>query len=215
MAGQLEAMALRLPADRAALLDPRLVFDPPRPRVWLEIGFGAGEHLLGQAARDCEAGLIGCEPFINGVAACVAAAAAGGYTQRVRVFADDARMLLGRMMPASVERAFVLFPDPWPKRRHRCRRLLSDATIDGLAAVLSDDGELRFASDDRDYALSTLARVTGHPAFAWAAQRPADWREPPADWVSTRYEMKARAAARTPLFFRFFRRRRGENPGGS
>lgn len=212
LARHLAPLALRLPADAAAAVDPRLAFDPPRSRVWLEIGFGAGEHLLGQAARDGDVGLIGCEVFVNGLAAFFAAATAGGLTARVRVFADDARLLLGRLAPASLERVFVLFPDPWPKRRHRRRRLLTDETIDAIAAVLNDGGELRFASDDEDYAVATLARVTRHPAYAWTAQRPADWRLPPADWVPTRYERKARAAGRTPLFFRFLRRRRPQNP---
>lgn len=211
----LSSLALELPADAVAAVDPRLAFSPPRPRVWLEIGFGAGEHLLGQAARDGDVGLIGCEAFVNGVAALVAAAVASGLTARVRVFADDARLLLGRLAPASVERVFVLFPDPWPKRRHRGRRLLSNETIDTIADVLSDGGELRFATDHEDYAATTLASVSRHPALVWTAQRPADWQRPPPDWVPTRYEMKARAAGRTPLFFRFLRRRRPENPNES
>lgn len=215
----LEPLSMRLPEDAGIRIDPRCAFDPPQDRVWLEIGFGAGEHLLGQAERERDVGLIGCEPFVNGVAAVVAAVSAtgtdgsgGGLKERVRIFADDARLLLPRLVPASVERVFVLFPDPWPKRRHRRRRLFNEATIDALADVLNDGGELRFATDHDDYAVSTLALIMFHPAFVWAARRPVDWRQPPVDWVPTRYEMKARAAARTPLFFRFIRRRRGENP---
>ncbi len=207
----LDRLVLALPADAGVRLDPRLAFDPPRPRVWLELGFGTGEHLLGQAARDPEVALIGCEAFLNGVAALTVAVTDAGLAARVRIFADDARRLLPRLAPASVERVFILFPDPWPKRRHRSRRLLNDATIDELAEVLIDGGELRFASDHDEYALSTLARLTRHPALRWTATRAADWRQPPADWIPTRYERKARAAARPPLFFRFVRRIRAEN----
>ncbi len=207
----LDRLALPLPADAAVRLDPRLAFDPPRPRIWLELGFGTGEHLLGQAARDSEVGLIGCEAFLNGIAALVVAVTDAGLAARVRIFADDARRLLPQLAPASVERVFILFPDPWPKRRHRGRRLLNDQTIDQLAEVLVDGGELRFASDDVDYALSTLARLTRHAALRWTATRAADWRQPPADWIPTRYEQKARSAARPPLFFRFVRRVRTEN----
>lgn len=211
LANQLRRLAL--PTDGDGPIDPRHVFDPPRPRVWLEIGFGSGEHLIGQARNDDDVGLIGCEPFLNGVAALTAAVIAGGLEERVRVFADDARLLLPRLEPASLERVFVLFPDPWPKRRHHRRRLIQAHTVAAIAGVLRCGGELRFASDDEDYALATLQLLTDHPDFVWAARRADDWRQPPADWVTTRYEMKARAAGRAPLFLRFFRRQRQENPG--
>jgi tRNA (guanine-N7-)-methyltransferase len=212
LTGHLERLALRLPEDGTARCDPRLAFGAaPRPRVWLEIGFGAGEHLLGQAARNGDVGFIGCEPYVNGVATLIAAAVAAGLDGRIRVFAEDARLLLPRLEAASVERVFVLFPDPWPKRRHQRRRLLRAETLDRIADLLADGGELRFATDHGDCAVSTLADLVRHPAFTWTARRPADWRTQPADWVPTRYEAKARAAGRPPLFFRFVRRCRG-NP---
>jgi tRNA (guanine-N7-)-methyltransferase len=109
---------------------------------------------------------------------------------------------------ASVERVFILFPDPWPKQRHHKRRIVSRETLDGLARIMSDGAELRLATDDPDYLSWMLERVTGHPGFEWLARRPADWRERPPDWPPTRYEEKARAAGRCPGFLRVRRRSR-------
>jgi tRNA (guanine-N7-)-methyltransferase len=172
--------------------------------VWLEIGFGGGEHLAAQAAAHPGIGFIGCEVFDNGVARLVAAVARQGLGN-VRIFADDARLLLAALPAQSVERVFILFPDPWPKMRHHKRRLVTAATLDRLAEILADGGELRLATDDPDYLAAMLALTTAHPAFAWQARRPADWQERPPDWPPTRYEEKARAAGRAPAFLRFTR----------
>ena len=188
-------------------LDPAALFPQPPAAVWLEIGFGGGEHLAEQAERHPEIGFIGSEVFENGVARLVGEVARRGLGN-VRVFADDARLLLDRLPPASLDRVFILFPDPWPKLRHHKRRLVAPATLDRLAEVMRPGAELRLATDDPGYLTWMLEHVTAHPAFAWLARGPADWRERPADWPPTRYEEKARAAGRTPAFLRFRRRPR-------
>ncbi len=200
--GLLPRLAFDLPAS--GLLDPRALFDGTPPRIWLEIGFGGGEHLARQAERDPETGLIGCEVFENGIARLL------GHIERcrlgnIRLFIDDARLLIEQLTQASIDRVFILFPDPWPKRRHRKRRIVSRETLDGLARIMTDGAELRLASDDRDYLGAMLEEVTGHPDFVWPARRAADWRERPADWPPTRYEEKARAAGRRPVFLRVLR----------
>ncbi len=207
--GQRDLAAALLPQlsfvlPESAALDPTGLFAFRPAAVWLEIGFGGGEHLAAQAAAHPGIGFIGCEVFDNGVARLVAAVARQGLGN-VRIFADDARLLLAALPAQSVERVFILFPDPWPKMRHRKRRLVTAATLDRLAEILADGGELRLATDDPDYLAAMLALATAHPAFAWQARRPADWQERPPDWPPTRYEEKARAAGRAPAFLRFTR----------
>jgi len=192
-------------------LDPQLLFGPVPCPIWLEIGFGGGEHLAFQAESHCEIRFLGCEVFENGIARLLAEIDLRRLAN-IRIFANDARLLLAALPDASVDRVFILFPDPWPKARHQKRRLISCETLDRLAAVMTDGAELRLATDDADYFSSMIEEVTRHPAFAWPARRPADWRERPADWPSTRYEEKARAAGRTPFFLRIDRRPRGK-PG--
>ena len=212
----LPGLAVRLPAgEPAGALDPRALFACPVEGVWLEIGFGAGDHLADQAQRHPVIGFIGAEPFVNGVAALVARTVAAGL-RNVRVFQDDVRLLLAHVAGASLGRVFVLFPDPWPKMRHHKRRLISRDTLDLLAQVMADGAELRFASDHAEYAAWALACAVAHPAFLWTAERASDWRTRPQGSVETRYEAKARAAGRQPFFFTFRRRARGaeRNPLG-
>jgi tRNA (guanine-N7-)-methyltransferase len=188
-------------------LDPWALFGAaPRP-IWVEIGFGGGEHLADQAESNPAIGFLGCDVFANGIAKLVAEIERRSLAN-IRVFDDDARLLLAALPAAAVDRVFILFPDPWPKARHKKRRLVSDETLDRLAAIMRDGGELRLATDDPDYLSWMLERVTRHPAFAWRARRPADWRERPPDWPPTRYEEKARAAGRAPYFLRIIRRPR-------
>jgi tRNA (guanine-N7-)-methyltransferase len=126
----------------------------------------------------------------------------------VRLFTDDARLVLDLLGDSSIGRAFILFPDPWPKARHHKRRLIRPETMDELARVLADGSELRIATDDVAYLEAILADACGHQDFEWTARRPADWRQRPADWPPTRYEVKAIAAGRPPAFLRLVRRPR-------
>jgi tRNA (guanine-N7-)-methyltransferase len=186
-------------------LDPRRLFEPTRRAVWLEIGFGGGEHLAAQAAAHPDIGFIGCEVFEAGIASALGHIAEAGL-RNVRLHPEDARDLLAVLAPQSLDRVFLLFPDPWPKRRHEQRRFIGKGNLDRLAVLMRDGAELRIASDDPTYQEWVLRYVPVHPAFQWPAQSPSDWLERPTDAVETRYEKKARAAGRTPMFFRFLKK---------
>jgi tRNA (guanine-N7-)-methyltransferase len=191
--------ALTLPD---ALFDPRASW-PDAAEVWLEIGFGAGEHLAAQAARRPAALFLGAEPFVNGVAACLAHIEAAGLTN-VRLHHGDARELIARLPAASVDRLIILFPDPWPKARHAKRRLVQPAFIAEAARVLQPGARVRFATDWADYADWTLRRFLASPAFRWTAEVADDWRTSPADHVTTRYELK-RLGDCAPIWLEFER----------
>jgi tRNA (guanine-N7-)-methyltransferase len=196
--------ALGFSVEPGRALDPGTLFARPPRAVWLEIGFGGGEHLATQAKAHPETGFLGVEPFINGVARLIDAADEAGLGN-VRILMDDARLLLEALPDASIERAFVLFPDPWPKARHHKRRIVNPSTAGQLARVIAPGGELRLASDDPGYVRWMLATMLAEPRFAWEAERAGDWRERPADWPGTRYEEKALRAGRHPVFLRFRR----------
>lgn len=172
--------------------------------LWLEIGFGGAEHLLWQAASQPDVGLIGCEPFINGVVKALDGIEQCGL-RNIRLHNGDAREVVAWLPDGAVARVFLLFPDPWPKRRHHKRRLMSTDTLEGLARILQPGGELRFATDSADYAGAGLAAALRHGAFRWLASAPRDWRERPPDWPQTRYEQKAIADGRRPVYLRFER----------
>ena len=212
-AGQRERQAGLLPQLSFALpmsgqpLDPASLFAAPVRELWLEIGFGGGEHLAEQAERHPEIGFIGCEVFENGIVKLLGEIDRRGL-DNVRIYPDDARPLLTALPPRSLGRVFILFPDPWPKARHHKRRLIAPATLDRLAEIMTDGAELRLATDDPSYLAWMLEHTAGHPAFSWTARRAGDWRERPGDWPATRYEQKARKAGRAPAFLRFERRAR-------
>ena len=199
-------------------LDPKAWFGGPSPisggetagpprEVWLEVGFGNGEHLAAQAGTHPDIGFIGCEPFINGVAALLARIKEHQLTN-IRIFTDDARILMERLEDSSLVRVFVLFPDPWPKARHARRRFIAADTLDALARVMSDGAELRVATDDMLYLRSALAALIAHEAFDWCAEKAEDWRVRPPDQPATRYEEKARVKGLSPAFLVFKRRSR-------
>jgi tRNA (guanine-N7-)-methyltransferase len=194
---------LRVPeSERPRALDPQTFF--PDREVWLEIGFGGGEHLLHQARLHPEIGFIGCEPFVNGMAKLLAAMAKEGHSH-LRLWDRDASELLAGLRAGSISRVDLLFPDPWPKRRQRKRRFVSDTVVAELARVLRPGAEFRFATDIDDYAGWTLARLLRSPDFAWAAAVADDWRRPWPDWPGTRYEAKAREAGRPAAYLTFRR----------
>lgn len=199
----LPRLALTLPAADERLSGAALSA-PDRGRLWLEIGFGGGEHLAAQAAANPEVTHLGVEPYLNGVASLLRRVEDEALGN-VRVLVDDARLLLESLEDGCLERVAVLFPDPWPKVRHHKRRIVNAATVGAFARLLRPGGELRLATDDSDYATWMLAALRHEPRLRWTAERACDWLERPADWPQTRYEAKAIEAGRRPVFLRFER----------
>ena len=208
--GRSAAMAARLPRATLILpeegerIDPRTLFPSDLSEIWLEIGFGSGEHLLGQAALHPTIGFIGCEPWVEGVASLLARAGPS-VLPRLRVLADDARRLMGSLRDGSLGRISILFPDPWPKRRHHRRRVLQADTLHQLARSLRPGGDLFFASDHAEYVRWTLMLAAHEPLIEWCVRRPSDWRHPPEEWVPTRYQRKAEARGLLCHYLRFRR----------
>lgn len=183
-------------------------FKPHTPKeIWLEIGFGNGEHLAAQAAEHPDIGMIGCEPFINGVAALMKQIRDRDI-HNIRVWPDDARMVLDALPGECLDKVFILFSDPWPKKKHHRRRVVQTATLDRLSHLMKDGAELRIATDFPDLAAWSLSHVLRHPDFDWPAERADDWRIRDDDWPATRYEEKAIGHGAKPVYMRFRRRAR-------
>jgi tRNA (guanine-N7-)-methyltransferase len=207
---QAAALEQLLPRYRLDLTEPapaqlQELFRAPVEEVCLEIGFGGGEHLLHEAERRPSAGFIGVEPFVNGVAKLMVALA---ETPRdnLRAYDDDATRLLDWLPERSLSRIDLLYPDPWPKKRHWKRRFVSRVNLDRFARVLKPGGLFRFASDIDTYVNWTLLHCRAHPAFEWPAKSADDWNRPYAGWPGTRYEAKARREGRRPAYLTFRRR---------
>ncbi len=192
---------LSVPAE-GALTSQRL-FGDDRP-LWLEVGFGAGEHLAFQAARHPQVGLIGCEPFLNGVVSLLRQVEEGGLAN-VRVHMGDALDVLERLPDASLERLFLLHPDPWPKARHAKRRFVNPGPMALVAAKLRPGGEFRLATDHPLYLRWALMVMAARREFRWTARAPADWQAVPEDWPDTRYAAKARALGHEVWRLRYVR----------
>ena len=206
---------------QAALFDtllPRVGLDLAKPappdlrslfraadEVRLEIGFGGAEHLIAQAKANPRVGFIGSDAFINGVAKALAAIDEHKLAN-VRLHFGDASELLDWLPPDALARIDLLYPDPWPKRRHWKRRFIQDESLKRLARILKKSGELRFATDIGDYAAYALARVLRSPDFEWTAERADDWRKAWPDFSGTRYEAKAKREGRVPNYFVFRRK---------
>jgi tRNA (guanine-N7-)-methyltransferase len=211
-----------LRSHQAALMDsmlPRFAIDvasPPPPDLGtlfphfidatrLEIGFGGGEHLVLQAETHPNIGLIGCEPFVNGMAKALALIEARGC-QNIRLHFGDATEVIGWLPSASLDRVYLLYPDPWPKRRHWKRRFVQQDRILEIARILRPAGEFLFVTDSADYAAWTLEHLTHSPAFTWTANCADDWRRPWDGFCETRYEAKAKREGRAPCYLSFRRK---------
>lgn len=183
--------------------EPSSQFPNTVQELWLEVGFGAGEHLVWQAKANPQVGLIGAEPYEMAVAKLLTKLEESPQNN-VRLYEGDGRGIVETLPDASLGRLFLLFPDPWPKTRHHKRRFLQMEMLDQLARVLKPGAELRFATDDKSYLPFALERLMAHPGFVWLAEGPGDWKNRPADWPPTRYETKAIKGP--PTFLRFARR---------
>ena len=185
--------------------DPRALFPSEVSEVFLEIGFGGGEHLTALATAHPDIGFIGCEAFVNGVAKLLHVIEDRGF-QNVRIHPADALELLPNMAAHSVARLYVLYPDPWPKVRQRKRRIISETFLQQAHRILKPGAEFRFATDIDDYSAWTLSRVLSSNLFEWSPCASSDWTEPWPDWTRTRYEAKAIREGRRPAYFRFRRK---------
>jgi tRNA (guanine-N7-)-methyltransferase len=221
-----ESLLPRLELDLRRDSDPETWFDSCVGDVWLEIGFGAGEHLLWQARHHPDVGIIGAEPYEAGIAKLLSKLfSLSSSTQEtegevdtgspdydrqrgshfnIRLYQGDARDVIEALPDCSLGRVFILFPDPWPKKRHHKRRFIQTRILDEFARVLKPGADLRFASDDPGYVEWALEHFLAHHAFEWLARRARDWRTRPSDWPATRYEEKALHGA--PVFLGFRRR---------
>jgi tRNA (guanine-N7-)-methyltransferase len=193
------ALNLEVPAPS----DLRTLFESAG-EVRLESGFGGGEHLLAEAEQNPKAGFIGIEPFINGMAKALAAIH-DRRLSNIRLHHGDATDVLGWLPSASLARFDLLYPDPWPKRRHWKRRFVQDASIAQVARIVRPNGEFRFVTDWPDYAAWTLRHLERAQDFAWTAERADDWRLPWPGFTATRYEAKAKRAGRVPCYLIFRR----------
>jgi tRNA (guanine-N7-)-methyltransferase len=196
--------SLRLDLSRPAPPDLTTLFTAPVTAVRLEIGFGGGEHLLAEASAAEATGFIGVEPFVNGMAK-LAMALAERPLANIRLHDDDATVLLDWLPPASLAGIDLLYPDPWPKKRHWKRRFVSRVNLDRMARVLRPGGIFRFASDIDTYVDWTLLHCRAHPAFEWQASSADDWRRPYEGWPGTRYEAKALREGRVQAYLTFRR----------
>lgn len=199
------------PPESGKTIDLTAEFPFAKGCVWLEIGFGNGEHLAALAEQNPDIGMIGCEPFINGVATLLTEIRDKNI-ENIRIWPDDARLLMDALPDAGLERCYLLHPDPWPKTRHHRRRFIQTRTLDRLAELMADGAELRTSTDDPDLAAWMLDKTWRHPAFEWTAKGPEDWRTRPEDWPDdlkhTRYEKKGRKEGRPPFFLVFRRKAR-------
>jgi tRNA (guanine-N7-)-methyltransferase len=201
-AGLLDTLLPSIALDLGAPLDPTRL-KPDAVETWLEIGFGGGEHLAAQAAKRPEVLFLGAEPFLNGAASALRHIEEQ-VLANVRLHVGDVRDLLVLLPDACLDRVFIMFPDPWPKARHHKRRLVQPEFVAEIVRVLKPGGRLRFATDWADYANWALERWLQAPQVAWTAERADDWRVPPADHVTTRYEEK-KLGDIAPVFLDFVR----------
>lgn len=171
--------------------------------VWLEVGFGGGEHMVHQAVANPGVGIIGAEPYINGVAMLLGKIRKAG-AENIRVHPGDARDLMDVLPDASAAKAFLLYPDPWPKAKHHRRRFVTPEHLEPLYRVLAPGAEFRIATDIPDYVRQALEEVP-KAGFEWLAECADDWRRPWDDWISTRYEQKALREGRVPHYLTFRR----------
>ena len=196
---------LALDLSSPAPQDLHTLFSLPVDDVRLEIGFGGGEHLIAQALANPRTGFIGCEGFANGLAKALAQIEASGL-DNIRLHHGDASELLPRLPAGGIDRVDLLYPDPWPKRRHWKRRFVQPSSLAEIARVLRPGGEFRFATDWPDYAAWTLRHVAAVAEFEWTAERADDWRLPWPGFTATRYEAKAKREGRAPCYLIFRRR---------
>ena len=218
--GLLEAFLPQIQITSNTVFKKESLFGCPVNKVYLEIGFGNGEHLAGQALKNPDVGFIGAEVFKNGVANLLTLITGikekkdlpennikleKNRVDNIRIFSDDVRILFSQIPDSFIDKVFVLFPDPWPKKRHENRRFINPENLKEIARILKKGGILRVATDHKIYKSWTLHQLHDCPFFAWTATCGKDWKNPPSDWVETKYQRKALKEGRRPVFLDFVR----------
>ncbi len=198
---------VKLPIIHKAQIDLNKLFGKIPNAIWMEIGFGFGEHIADLAIKNPRIGFIGCDPYINGVASLLAKIKYEGI-ENIRIFDNDVRLLFPFLPEACIERLLILFADPWPKHRHRGRRITVDDNLSEFARILANDGQLLFATDQHKFAAWSLANILRERRLQWTAHQSKDWREEPEGWTPTRYYIKARNNGKNPLYIHVKRRPR-------
>ncbi len=181
-------------------IDPVDFFDFTPKEIWLEIGFGGGEHLAKQALNNPDIGVIGCEPFINGISRLLTEIEDKNI-KNIRIWSEDARIIMNKIKANTISRCFLLHPDPWPKKKHHKRRFIQEETLDMFANLMIKGSELRIATDDSNLADWMLDKIWHHKNFKWLAKKANDWKIRPKDWPETRYGQKQLAGK--PVYLRF------------
>ena len=206
---------VRLSPD--TVFDAQKMFGKPVRKVFLEIGFGDGEHLAALSAKMKDVGFVGVEVFQNGVANLLSlitgvkdgqnlsedVAILKERADNVRIFDDDVRLLFGALPDGFFDKIYLLFPDPWPKKRHENRRFISNDNLKELSRILKKGGIFQIATDHPIYKRHVLRTMHECKDFVWTAKTSADWRYPPKDWVQTKYQRKALREGRRPVFFEY------------
>ncbi len=198
---QQQLVAKKLPElllDPKSSISPDQIWSEEKP-LWLEIGFGGGEHLAAIAAKNPDVNFIGCEPFLNGIAKLLVAIE-DQQLENIHIYNNDARHILNWLSQSSLDRVYLLYPDPWPKKRHHKRRFVTKETLALLARVMKPGADLLIASDIGDYIRTSLLALAKSDQFSWQPESSADWKTPPADWPGTRYEQKAKREGRVPTY---------------
>jgi tRNA (guanine-N7-)-methyltransferase len=183
-------------------LSPIDIFDTEKPSLWIEIGFGNGEHLAELMIQEPDNLYIGAEPFINGMASFLTKIKEQEL-KNIKVLMDDAMMLIRSLKDNCVDGIYILNPDPWPKKRHHKRRIINHQNLDEIARVLKPKGKLILTTDVDDLAEWMITHTSSHPSFKWRAEKADDWRTPPENWIKTRYEIKGEKAGRKQTYLLF------------
>lgn len=210
----LESFLPNLRISQNTAFDKETLFGTKVDEICLEIGFGNGEHIAGQAHKNPRTGYIGAEVFQNGVANLLSLitgikitadlpekiALEPGRVDNIRIWDDDIRLLFKNMPDQFLDKIYLLFPDPWPKKRHASRRFVNPENLQELSRLLKKGGILRIATDHKVYKSWTLRQMHACPDFKWTATCGNDWKHEPADWVQTKYQRKAIREGRRAVF---------------
>lgn len=201
----LPKLNIDLPSTPEGMLDPKSLFNN-KQKIIIEIGYGGGEHLAQKAKQNPKIGFIGCEVYSGGIGKLLQQIDQSKI-ENIRLYCDDGIKLLNILATSSIDEIYLLYPDPWPKKKHNKRRFISKMTLDAMARVIKENGYFHFATDIEDYANWTLAHILRHEDFSLELKEPNSWHQAFDGWLPTRYEKKARKEGRNKSFYFSFKRK--------